>query len=379
MTASVRPRRIDVLLGVGYDPDPRVQRETRSLAAAHHEVRILAWDRDGTRRRREADGSVTVERSRIRSSWGRGPVQAFYFARLAITYLLKVRRRRPDVLHAVDLPMLATALLISPFAGRPRIVYDAFEIYAVMVSRRMARPVIAILQWLEMTLPRHADIVIVPGEIRQRYLADRGISSVVVPNWMDPPMTAVDRRRARAELGLPAERFVIGYVGGLQPARDLDALLRHAARTPTDLVVIAGRGEDEARLRSEGGALPNVQFLGWLPDPAALLAALDVLFYALHPDHPYAELAAPNTLYSAIAHAVPLVYRNQGELAILAARHRIGESFSNDDELREAIDRMRDKGTSEAVRTELRDLRNRYSWKQASKRLLQAYARLPRS
>ena len=44
---------VDVLLAVGYDPDPRVRRLTQVLAQDGFDIRVLAWDRDGTRRPRE--------------------------------------------------------------------------------------------------------------------------------------------------------------------------------------------------------------------------------------------------------------------------------------------------------------------------------------
>ena len=365
--------KVDVLLAVGYDPDVRVRRETQALAAAGHDVRILAWDRDGSRPRREADGPVRVERVPILSRWGRGVGQSRYLAQLAYTYLRRVRARRPDVLHAVDLPMLLIALAIAPLAGRPRVVYDAFELYAVMVSRRMPRPALAVIRWLERRLPRAADLVIAPGEIRVRYLAERGIESVAVPNWIDPPSSPPDRATARAILGLPLDRFILAYAGALHPARDIDLLLDHAERETSDLVVIAGKGEDAPRLAARAAELDNVRMLGWLPDPTALLAAVDAMYYALQPDHPYAVWAAPNNLYAAIAHGVPLVYRPQGELALVGDRHLIGSAFVHAEGLASAIDRLRDPDENARVRTSLRALRDRYSWSRAAEVLVATY------
>jgi glycosyltransferase involved in cell wall biosynthesis len=369
-----RPR-VDVLLAVGYDPDVRVRRVTQSLAGDGYDVRILAWDRDGTRPRTEMDGQVRIERVRIRSAWGRGWTQVFFLVPLLVRYLRLVRARRPDVIHAVDLPMLAGAMAMGRLSGRPRIVYDAFEIYEVMVSHRMPRLLLRLTGWLERLLPRRAALVIAPGEGRRRYFAERGISAVSVPNWTDPPVTEPDREAARAALGIGADRFCILYQGALQPSRDLDALLTHARRHPEDLVLIAGRGDDEARLRRAAAGSENVRFLGWVADPGPLLAAADVMYYSLRPDHPYAALAAPNNLYVAIAHAVPLVYRPQGELAIVGAEHQIGATFTDGDDLERAFARLRDPVANEAVRAGLRELRERYRWARAAAVLLAAYPR----
>lgn len=365
--------RVDVLLGVGYDPDPRVRRETQALAEAGYAVRVLAWDRDGTRPPHERDGPVVVDRVAIRSSWGRGPAQALYFAVLAVRYLRLVRQRRPDVVHAVDLPMLAIALLIAPLAGRPRLVYDSFELYAIMVSKRMPPFVVHVIDWLERRLPKRADLVISPGELRQEYLRGRGIDSVVVANWINAPAEMRTRQEARAVFDIPADQFLVVYAGSLHPARDLDSLVEHARRMPEHLIVIAGRGEDERRLAARANGLNNVRMVGWLRDPTPLVQAADVLYYALRDDHPYAGWATPNNLYVAIAHAIPLVYRPQGEQLLLGRRHLIGREFTDAESLDVALTELRDPRTNAYIRRSLRSLQQLYSWSRAATALLAAY------
>jgi glycosyltransferase involved in cell wall biosynthesis len=276
-------------------------------------------------------------------------------------------------LHAVDLPMLMAAILIAPLAGRPRIVYDAFEIYSIMESHKYPRWLLWIVGWLERLLPRFADLVLTVGEERQAWFRARGVESTVVANWIDAPTDPPSRDDARRSLGIPLDRFVILYAGGLDPTRDVDSLLRHAERAPDDLVVIAGRGNDEDRLRSAAEGLANVRILGFVADPTPLTLAADLLYYALVDDHPYAAHAAPNNLYVAISHGIPLIHRGQGEIGLLAARHRIGAAFHDDRTLDTAIDELRDPRIREVVGEELRELRGRYSWSRARAALLSAY------
>ena len=59
-----------------------------------------------------------------------------------------------------------------------------------------------------------------------------------------------------------------------------------------------------------------------------MTVAADILYYALYDADPYSDHAAPNNLYVAIAYAIPLVHRGQGEIGIQAAQasHRDGLS-----------------------------------------------------
>ena len=228
---------------------------------------------------------------------------------------------------------------------------------------------------MERLLPRLADLTIVVGEERQAYFARRGIRSVVVGNWIDAPTGAPGRESARKVLDIEPGRLVILYAGGLDPSRDIDSLIRHAARAPGDLVMLAGRGVQEAVIADAARRLNNVRFLGFLPDPTIATVAADVLYYSLVPDHPYAEHAAPNNLYVAIAFATPLVHRGQGEIGALAEREDIGARFDDDASLDLAIDSLRDPERRRQVASNLAELQATYSWASASRPLLDAYPR----
>lgn len=369
------PQRVDILLAKSYDPDLRVRRTGYALAGAGYQPRVLAWDRSGERPETSEDGPIAVRRIRVISRPSRGWTQLFFLFRVARELLRLMRADPPRVIHAVDLPMLIVALALAPMlpGRRPAIVYDAFEIHALMGVHRYPRWLVAVIRVTERFLPRLADLVITPGEDRRLYFAQRGIHSIAVPNWVDPPPPlVVDRERARTSLGLDG-RFCIVYAGGLIGSRDLEPLIRHAERHPEDVVLIAGSGDAETSLRAKASSVPNVRFLGWLADTSELFAAADALYYALKPEHPYATHAAPNNLYVAIANAVPLVFRAQGELRAVSSRHRIGEIFVDDASLEKAISRLRDPEHNAAVRADLRALQGRFRWAEAARRLVEAY------
>lgn len=370
--------RVDILFGLAY-PDARVRRTAQALAAAGNVVRVLAWDRSGALPRRLTDGPVRVEHAQVTSRSGRGWTQLLYLARVTRSHVRRLRADPPEVLHAVDLPMLVAALAVRRLIGHPRIVYDAFEIYAIMESHKYPGWLLWLIRLAERRLPRGADLVITPGQARHDYFAVRGVDSVVVGNWMDAPASVPDRAKARDELSVVAQ-FTIAYVGGLEPSRDLAALVRHARRFPDDLVLIAGRGEQEAMVAAAADELANLRFLGWVADTGVIYAAADAIYYALEPDHPYSVHPAPNNLYAAIAYGVPIVHRGQGELGAVAREAEIGPSFSDDPSLDAALDTLRDSAVQERVRASLRALQERYSARRAAEALLAGYSSLaPRS
>lgn len=377
--ADDRRPRVDMLFGSAHGPDVRVRRISQALAGAGYAVRILAWDRAQLLPRVDRDGAVEVRRVHLASHHDRGWSQVFFLSRVIVRHIPRIVRRRPDVLHAIDLPMLLAAILIAPLTRRrPLIVYDAFEIHAILGSHKYPRWVLPLIALAERLLPRFADLVITPGEGRRRYFARRGIPSVVIPNWVDAAPPEMSRVEARRSLGIPPDAVTVLYAGWLDRSRDLASLVGHARRHPEHCVLVAGGGEQESALRRQAALIPNLRILGWLPDPSVALAAADVLYYSLKPDHPYAAFAAPNNLYVAVAYTIPLIHRAQGEIREVAQRHQIGASFDDDVTLDAAIERMADPTTNALVRDELRRLQPEYLWSTARARLLDAYPKPPK-
>lgn len=369
--------RVAVLYGFGYDPDVRVRRTTQALAAAGWTVEIIAWDRFVAYPREAEDGPVRIHRIRVRSRRGMGLRQLFYLLRYAVHAIRRLRRLRPCVVHAVDLPMLIVGLVGLLFLGRPRpsLVYDAQEIYAAMVKHRFPRPVIFAIRAIEATLPRLADLVITPGESRAAYFRGLGIESVVVPNWIDPPAEVPPKPEARRRLGIPANAFCIAYVGAILGSRDLGTLIEYAERHPRDIVLIAGTGDSVPWLLNETVRLGNVRYLGWLPDPSDVISAADALYYSLKPDHPYAALAAPNNLYVAIAYRRPLLYRPQGELRTVGSQHEVGAAFSDKASFEVAVASLRRGRRRAHIEACLAQLAERYTAASAARALVAAYPR----
>jgi glycosyltransferase involved in cell wall biosynthesis len=93
-----------------------------------------------------------------------------------------------------------------------------------------------------------------------------------------------ERAGARGKFGIPADAFVIGGIGRLTFQKNFALFVKVAtevcAKVPNAHFVIAGTGPDEAALHAqiaESGLGDRIRLLGFVPDPAGLYPALDVL------------------------------------------------------------------------------------------------------
>lgn len=90
----------------------------------------------------------------------------------------------------------------------------------------------------------------------------------------------------KADLGLPADALVVGFLGRLERRKgllDLAAAWRSiASDLPKAHLVIAGRGPDEAEARQILGDAPRVRWLGFRDDVPSLLKAFDITVVPSH-------------------------------------------------------------------------------------------------
>ncbi len=88
------------------------------------------------------------------------------------------------------------------------------------------------------------------------------------------------RNGLRSQLGLGEDTLAVGCVGRLCAQKNQSFLLRVLTGLPDAMLVLAGEGEDEQKLRDAAerlGVADRVCFCGALPDVAPLYSALDVL------------------------------------------------------------------------------------------------------
>ena len=159
-----------------------------------------------------------------------------------------------------------------------------------LIGPSLALPYDVVLHGAEVTVPgrlpgtkqglawvlRNARHVVAAGgypAAEAEHAAGRPLPTTIVPPGVDTerfhPLSADERRQARADLGLPVDGQVILGLSRLVPRKGFDTAIEAVARMRTshpDLVLaIVGGGRDDARLRKLAADLDApVQFLGRL-------------------------------------------------------------------------------------------------------------------
>jgi glycosyltransferase involved in cell wall biosynthesis len=139
------------------------------------------------------------------------------------------------------------------------------------------------------------------------------------------------RRRAAAHFGfeLPAGAPLLATVGALIPRKGQEFVVRALAQVPQAHLLLVGKGEDEAKLRSlasASGVAGRVHFLGSLDHTLlpVVLSAADAM--AL----PSASEGLANAWVEALACGCPLVITDAGGAAELMTRPEAGRVVARD-------------------------------------------------
>jgi glycosyltransferase involved in cell wall biosynthesis len=223
-----------------------------------------------------------------------------------ITRLLSLcRRERVRIWHGHDYKSNALGLLLRRF-------WPMHLVTTVHGWVKETRRTPLYYKIDQLCLPRYESVICVSQDLHDRCRAC-GVADdrcLVIENGID---TEQFRRgepaaAAKAKLGLPAGRFVLGGVGRLSPEKGFDVLL-HAARLliadGLDVgVVIAGEGEEQANLgalAAKLGIAEHVRLLGYCGDVRPVFEAMDVFVLSSHRE------GLPNVVLEAMALETPVV------------------------------------------------------------------------
>lgn len=224
----------------------------------------------------------------------------------------RLRKQRPQIVQAFLFHANVLAMVAGKLAGVRNIV----------TGIRVAEPRrwhLRVSKWLRGWAARHVCVSQSVADYMHTNAALPTEALVVIPNGVDLSRFASVQPADLTQLGVPAERRAIAFVGRLDPQKGLGWLMHLAAQMFTrferhDLLVV-GHGparEMLERMVAELGLSRWVRFIGWRSDVPAILAASDALIL------PSQWEGMPNVVLEAMAAGKPIVAcQVEGVLEIL--------------------------------------------------------------
>ena len=379
-----------------YPWDVRVEKVSRVLTEAGHQVHIVARNRDRQPvRERLSEGTVhrlaPLAIGRTLNAASMFP--AFFNPRWFHLIATTARNAGAHVILCRDLPLAPTSIWAGRHEGIP-VVLDLAENYAAMIQElwdtgrhrpldwliRNPRAVSLVERWV---VPRVEHTLVVVDESR-----DRLVASGIPPERITVVSNTPPRSRVRDGAPSPSPAATgplrLIYLGQMEVARGIGVLLdgvvevrrRHAAVHLT----LVGGGRDLGLFRDQAARLglgsDAVTFAGHVPHAEALrlVGTADVGVVPHHADDSW-NTTIPNKLFDYMAAGLPVLTSDAKPCARIVFDTGAGEVFRDRDplSLAGAIARMMDAARRSALGAAgRRAIADRYNWEHDSRRLLNA-------
>ena len=169
-------------------------------------------------------------------------------------------------------------------------------------------------EWLQVRAFRRYDAVVVVSRPLVDRMARAGVPRArihAIPNAWRPGAPPLERAAARAELAIPRDHFVVGWVGRLSREKGADVLVRalpHLRDVPLSVSVL-GTGAEQVGLQARASRLGLDQRIRWhgaVPDAGRIFPAFDAFVLSSRTE------GTPVVLLEAMAAGVPVVTTQVG-------------------------------------------------------------------
>lgn len=386
-----------------YPWDIRVEKISKSLIQAGHDVHLVCRNRDDRIREEIIDG-IHIHRlpsfRLLPSSFGSALSFPLFFNPIWIKELHRVVKEvRADAILVRDLPLAPTAVWVGKSVSCP-VIFDMAENYPLMLE--------SILEWegnkltnsilrnpslaykIEQWTLRNVDHTMVVIEESRERLLRLGVPKEKLSIVCNTPI----RETYAKKYDLPPEPFfkdtnslVLIYTGLTNPSRGLDVAIEAMAlvvkKNPHIRLVVIGKGKHDVKLRELvdlHGLKDHVLLKGWVDH--------EVKYQYLQASHigliPYRitshwNTTIPNKLFDYMSMRQPVISSNIGPTARILTEERCG--FVVDDESADQMAKVILKSYDATLRGEAGQrgydaIQKRYNWEYDSAELCRVFKNL---
>lgn len=365
--------KIAMLLTNGFDPDPRVFKEAKTLTKYGHHVEILCWDRSGkyiSTPTENLDG-IKIIRFFGNAVYGSGykQIKKFLdFKKNVFNYMVKGDF---EALHCHDFDGLFIGYSINKKL-KLKLVYDEHDLFDLYFSDRggfLNKAIGKIIKTLEKKMLKkiNTHIVVTP---KMQSLYKKISRNVVLVNNAPNKGLFNDIEKSCSS------KIRIGFIGSIRYYDELIALIDASEKYKDDIeVIVSGRGISLEKLKEYCINKENVKLTGGytMSELEGLYKETDIT-YAFYPGK-VAEVSMPNKFYESIITETPIIANGNTEFGEEVVKNGFGYSISGNNlksELEDILSKLvNNKNEKQAIVSKMKALKENYYW-EANEKILES-------
>lgn len=354
---------------------PRAIKNAQTLAAAGHNVTVLAWDREHRNPKLERRDGYQAYRGGPKAPYGARVL--FYLPVWWGFEFWWLMRNRWDVVHAMDFDTVIPAVLAARIKRR-LVIYEIVDIYEGM--RPLPRILQAFFIRVDRMFMRLASAVITGSESWIKEL--NGIPNAMTTAIYNSPFDLAKPKDIPAK---ESDIFTIFYSGALRRSRRLNIDKVIAAIKDIDGIrlVIAGYGDEVEEIKKQAnGPRSKVQFIGELDYTAVLEKTMTAdLLFALHePTNLNVRHTCSIKLFEAMMCRKPILANRGTATAEIVEKEKCGILVDGNsiEEIKGTIAKLKENPDlcHQLGANGRRAYEQRYSWEIMGQRLLSLYQKI---
>ena len=368
-----------MVLDNGFKPDARVQKEIDTLVKLDYSVDLYCWDQDGDLPETENKTNFKITRIKLVVGKQQGlkkikDLFIFYYK----VYKKIEKQKKYDFIYVHDFLLLPFGVFLKFKLNLP-FIYDAHEIYHLMEWEKYNSFIRFLILTAEKFLSKYADAFIVVNTKRKDFYSKyykREIS--IIGNWYDPYEGEIVE--VKKMFNIPSNGILVGYFGVLNfNERPIDSFINKMMNIPNIHFIIAGFGKDENAIHLFENRYKRLHYLGWQKNVRKFMKDVNYIIYYMNDERKYFEFTAPNTLYLAISHGIPIITNVPGESEELIKNNNIGYFIDNAENIQSKIDLdLSSENYLEKINS-INKIKDLYKWSECEKTYQNIFARLDKN
>ncbi|MEW6011602.1 MAG: glycosyltransferase family 4 protein [Euryarchaeota archaeon] len=297
-------------------PDPRVQKEAKSLSDYGHDVKILAWDRTGKLNKNENINGYLIKRFNLKASYGKPSLIMKLFIWLCYEFIYLMKSDY-DIIHSCDFDTLVPAFIVARIRNK-KLVYDCFDFYADSLPIIVPYLIRSIISWLEIYFAKKSDFVILPDPSRVKQFKNKLKNPLIIYNTPNEPKHRINK--------INNELFEIFFAGAIYKGRGIENIVSATKDIDDIKITIAGYYVHDSKIIESIEKEKNVEFIGKINYDAVLKRTLncDIIFALYDPKIPNHKYASPNKLFEAMMCGKPIIVSAETSMAKIVKNENCG-------------------------------------------------------
>jgi glycosyltransferase involved in cell wall biosynthesis len=314
-----------------YPFDPRVRRAAGVLMDMGYSVDVICLRSEGEKKIDSHEG-VNIYRIplvHIRGGYFRYLYNYIMFFLLSFLMLNMLdRKKNYEVVHAHSLPDFLVLIAVFQKLRKKKIVLELHEvmpeIFAARFNKDMDSGIVKIPMLLErVSIAFSSRIITVNSTIKKLYMS-RGVPAEKITVIMNSPDEKIhsekDLNDFKAKLKLD-EKYVLVYVGGINPERNIEVILKAMAKVKPDIPniffllfghTLGQKGEeykDQLKSMIKQLGLENMVYVGGRLNPEDVRSYLNLADFGVvsYVCNPLTDVAVPNKIFEYIALNKPVI------------------------------------------------------------------------